>query len=134
MRWRSPPETDDEYIERIRKLVKSHDRWKRWSAPLVVLVALSPVVMLVLMMQALVGFLKLLGNAGQPNIPLAWVGFGFGALLGLGLGQHVHSAMMNLFQFFTGQRTERLLVRYYDAFQSSLDEPDPTTDSDGAES
>lgn len=128
MRWRSPPETDDEYIERIRKLVSWYDRWKWLAAPLVAVIAVAPVAMAIILANSLVGFINRMGN--NANAQLIWAGVAGGVIMGAGLGQVLHSALAQLQQLFTGQRTERLLLRYYDAFHSSLEETAPASDDD----
>jgi hypothetical protein len=131
MQWRSPPKTDDEFVETVRKTVTRFDRWSAWSIPMVAIIALSPIVMASLLVTGLMRMLDLMAKGGgNPNAELAWMGFGVGALLGLALGQSAHSAVTQIALIVSGYRTERLLLRYYDARQDSLEDEPSSPDDD----
>jgi hypothetical protein len=131
MKWRSPPKTDDEFVETVRKTVVSFERWKPWLIPLIAVLCFAPVLTFVMMFQFLSALLDLLANAGgNPNRPFAWAGFAIGLPVGMSVGVSIHSAFAQFGQIMFGLRTERLLLRYYDAYQHNSGEESPSNNQD----
>jgi hypothetical protein len=131
MQWRSPPKTDDEFVETVRKSVTRFDRLRTWSIVLLGLIPLLPVVILLIVLMNLAGMLDILAKGGgNPNAPLAWAGFALGALMGWWVGQSIHSALTQMAQITSGYRTERLLLRYYDAYQEHCGEESSSVNHD----
>jgi hypothetical protein len=135
MHWRSPPQTDDEYIETIRKTVARFDGGSRWFIPLAVLIAVAPILLILMVVELIRGMLRFAAvGGGNPNAELTWACFAFAASLGFFAGHWVHSAISQLFLMFSGYRTERLVLRYHDAFQARLDaEPETQHGDDDAD-
>jgi hypothetical protein len=132
MQWRSPPKTDDEFVETVRKTVTRFDRWKPWLLLLVAVLHLAPVVGTLILLALLEGMLQEFVNLGiQPNAKHVWWFLSVGVAFGVGIGHSIHSFFTQLAHFVSGMRTERLLVRYYDACQdSSEDAPSSLDDED----
>jgi hypothetical protein len=137
MQWRSPPKTDDEFVETVRKTVTRFDRWKPWLILLVAVLNLAPVVGTLILLALLEGMLQQFANLGiQPNAKHVWWFLSVGVAFGVGIGHSIHSFFTQLAQFVSGMRTERLLLRHYGAHQehrgeesSSLSHEDHSEDS-----
>jgi hypothetical protein len=131
MQWRSPPKTDDEFVETVRKSVTRFDRWKMWWLPLLAVLQLAAVVGILMMVSHLEGMVEQFANPGiNPNAPFVWGFFSVGMVFGLMFGHSVHSLFTLLAQFVPGMRTERLLLRYYDAYQHNSGEESPSNNQD----
>jgi fatty acid desaturase len=106
MPLRKLPLSDKEYVERVRRSILWYDRF-RWLMVVFYLAATAALVSL--------GFI-LIDFVLRGPMPGAWAGFAFGGLLGLLLGKLTHKVGHGLAQALDGaNRSERLLVRYYDA-------------------
>ncbi len=102
--------TDAEYVERVRKGVEQWDRWKWFFASASIFIVLS------LLLGINEGIQKMLGLALRANVPNAWDGIILGGAIGITIGFIIENLLSNmLLPLFEGQRTERLLVQYYDA-------------------
>jgi lipoprotein signal peptidase len=132
MRWRSPPKTDDEFVETVRKTVTRFDRWSAWSILFFAVLTLAPAAATLIMLAHLEGMLQQFANQGiQPNARHVWWFLSLGAAFGLGLGHSVHLVLTQVALIISGMRTERLLLRYYDACQDSLEDDPSSLDDDG---
>lgn len=131
MRWRSPPQTDDEFIETTRKTVARFDGGRWWFIPLAVLFAVAPIFVILMVVELLRRMLRFFAAAGgNPNVEFTWVCFAVAASLGLSAGHFVHSAIFQLHQMYSGFRAEKLLLRYHDALQASFDDEPETQHGD----
>jgi hypothetical protein len=132
MQWRSPPKTDDEFVETIRKTVTRIDRWRAWLILFFAVLALVPAAATLIMLAHLEGMLQQFANQGiQPKAETVWWFLSLGAAFGLGLGHSVHTFLTQVALIGSGYRTERLLLRYYDACQDSLEDDPSSLDDDG---
>jgi hypothetical protein len=112
--WRSAAAqfepTDEEHVRRIRRVVATHDRWRRPLLALYSGLALVLVGLLVACGALLPGLMQL--GMRQGLAPGLVIGFTLGAMLG-GLAAKIgHGLMTSLLPLL---RTERLLLQYYDA-------------------
>jgi hypothetical protein len=131
MQWRSPPKTDDEFVETVRKTVTRFDRWKPWLLLLVAVLHLAPVVGTLILLALLEGMLQEFVNLGiQPNAKHVWWFLSVGVAFGVGIGHSVHLFLTQVALIVSGYRTERLLLRYYDACEDSSENEPSTPDSD----
>ena len=123
MQWRSPPKTDDEFVETVRKTVTRIDRWRAWLILFFAVLILVPAAATLIMLAHLEGMLQQFANQGiQPNAETVWWFLSLGAAFGLGLGHSVHTFLTQVALITSGYRTERLLLRYYDAYQERCGE------------
>lgn len=99
---------EEEQIARLRRVVAWWDRWGRWLA--VVNVGLLIAIFLVL--RKLIPIL--LDLFGKANPDLAMAGFCIGILFGFIFGHLIHSALSGIVTVFTGLRSERMILKYYD--------------------
>ena len=100
--------TDEEHMRRVRLAVAAYDRW-RWRRPLLALYTIGFVGLLVTVGALLQGLMQW-GNM-QGLAP----GFLIGLALGVMLGGLVVKLGHGLMTLLLPLRTERLLLRYYDA-------------------
>lgn len=114
MRWRPPQLNDDEFVENIRKLVDRTDR-DRPGATTNIVVWFLVVCGSLILLSAIQAPLP-----GNPNGPQIWAGFIAGITVGATMVRALIEAISHVFQLHSGLRTERLLLRYYDAFHQSL--------------
>lgn len=114
MRWRPPQLNDDEFVENIRKRVARMDRDRPGAMAALVVYGIVLSGGLI----ALVQFLARL--PGNPNVPLVWAGFILGLIVGTAVVRILQDSITAITQLISGLRTERLLLRYYDAFHQSL--------------
>jgi hypothetical protein len=106
------PVPDDEYIARLRRSIRSLDRWRFW-------LILFYVVLLVAAISLLSKAIPLLIGLGQPgDVPFALLGFVTGAMFGLGFGWMFYGLVQGLISMLGGFRSERLLLKYHDAVNS----------------
>lgn len=116
-RFQWEPVTDEEFIERIRREVEFHRRW-RW-APITarggfVLVFIGVLVAFPNQWAGLALVFDMFENR--------WIisnGFGVGLLLGLALGRRIYKLVFDVIFVFPSLRAKRLLPRFQDAL------PDP---------
>ncbi|MEX0724921.1 MAG: hypothetical protein WEB58_18955 [Planctomycetaceae bacterium] len=108
--------SDDEYIERLRRGIEQWDRWWYVSIP----VALA--VVATLGWGIAEGVQKMIAIAQRGNIPNVWTGIIVGGAIGLSVG-FVFQMMINGFiaPLLHSYRTERLLLKYYDAVHDAED-------------
>jgi len=102
---------DSEYVERIRRAVALHDRW-RWVP---ITIRGSLVIAFIAIMVAAVNVVQLAGNLGNP--PAAWAGFVIGAILGILVGSLGINLAHSFVDTLRSWRGEQLMVRYYDALR-----------------
>jgi hypothetical protein len=101
--------SDDEYIERARRSVARLERYRFWWYLYFVILLLGAAWLANKFLQVLLG---MLGNA-----PAVWAGFATGAAMGLVFSSLVYGMFHSAIQFMVGFRSDRLLVKYYDAFR-----------------
>ncbi|MFN0196066.1 MAG: hypothetical protein ACKVT0_04930 [Planctomycetaceae bacterium] len=109
--------TDAEYVERVRKGIEQWDRWKWFfsSASIFVVITLG--------WSLHMGIQKMLGLALRANVPNVWDGIILGGAIGITVGFIIENLLSNmLLPLFEGQRTERMLVQYYDAVHGKAGE------------
>ncbi|MEX0724920.1 MAG: hypothetical protein WEB58_18950 [Planctomycetaceae bacterium] len=107
---------DDEYVARLRKGIDQWDRWRYVAVPGAIIVL------------SLIGWLltdatlRMLAAAERGDIPHAQLGLLFGGSMGLALGFFVEVFLLRqIFRLFHRYRTERLLLKYYDAVHDAED-------------
>ncbi|MGC8642426.1 MAG: hypothetical protein ACP5XB_21405 [Isosphaeraceae bacterium] len=117
--WFCMPD-DEQYVERVRKSLRSFDRCRwflAWLHGLLLVVWLGLAVAMTILMQKISAFLGA-GNFWGP------AGFLIGMMLGipyaLGFVHYLHGLLNAL----VGLRNERLMIRYHDALATS---PEPST-------
>ncbi|TWT29128.1 hypothetical protein KOR42_55830 [Thalassoglobus neptunius] len=111
--------SDEEYVAKIAKSLQRWDRW-RWCAVLFYVAFLGAVIWLGFRTVATVRFFHgMWGNQNQA--PLAEEIVAVGVILGLNVGFLFHSSLMGLATAFTGFRNERLLVKYFNRLQASVE-------------
>src|SRR5262245_36587827 len=114
---RRRPVTDEEHVQRLRRLVAFMDRWRRPWVALCIALLLALFVMLVMLVEVLKWLAQ--ANNGQGVIPGFVVGVGLGATIGM-LGFHLgHGLAAGL----KVDRTTRLMLNYNDALESLAQEP-----------
>jgi hypothetical protein len=131
-RWlcfRRKPMSDDEFIERIRQGIIRFQRRRK------VLVIFSATFLVVAFAFAIFGAVVVhkvgqLLQGLQPAIAGLLIGANIGAALGLGLFKSINGLMDAL---LWDNRTERLLIRYYDALKELAREA-PQSTGEGAAS
>ena len=103
---------DESYVERVRRGVRSFDRW-RW--PLIAFYGLILTAFIVFE----VAVIRRLGTAISNLEGRVSPAFSLGLVMGLGLGVPFLGALHGFFfVLLPKQRTERLLVAYHDAFEA----------------
>lgn len=104
-KWRL---TDDEFVARIRQTIALWDRWRTWMILLHVGLLAAAVLVFSNAMPMVV-------QVVQPaNAPWALLGFILGATFGWALVGVVFGLIHGLTLAFSGFRTERLLIKFYD--------------------
>ncbi len=113
----SARESDDEHIASLRCTIERCDRWR-------IGLVLANVGMLAGLIWAFVRVVPLVVEVAQPaNAPIAAVGFVTGGILGFAFGAMAYGIIRSLIVSLGGFRTERLLLKFYDARDSqSLDD------------
>src|SRR4051794_38136790 len=105
------PRSDEQHIERLRRTMATFDRWRR---PLIVWHLLIAVGFIGL----LAAFAVFIGDIGR-NWGMGVRGLGPGFILGVVLGAWLGLTAIKigheLVNLLLGYRSERLLIRYYDA-------------------
>lgn len=104
---------DERHIERLRRTLISFDRWAGFLKGLYLLAALVFLVTIVATLVHLAELGRFFGKIGAGITP----GFLLGVLIGFGSGFLAIKVLHGLIEVFTGLRNERLLIRYYDAYQ-----------------
>ena len=109
------PLTEQEYISQVRRSVAKTNRYGFWMS----LVGMSALLFILYQFGQVLS--KLIGSQtpfpmGHHPDPTAWIacGFVFGTLIGVGFGGILQAHHDGVLLPFTGMRTERLLLRYYD--------------------
>ena len=121
MQKRSPPKTDDEFVESVRKTVARFDRLRTWLIPLLAVLHLAPVVGMLIVVTFFHGMNERIANPGNnPKTQIVWLYFTMGVGLGLTVGHGILSCFTLKAKFVSGMRTERLLLRYYDAYKDAV--------------
>ncbi len=110
LRLRAKPLSDDEFVERIRRRVASHRRWRWWLAGLYGTLAVVFVGLLASFASRAVALLQWLGDLRG-----GLGGFGIGIALGLAVGMMGHMIGHGLASALLPPRIEELLVHYHDA-------------------
>jgi hypothetical protein len=119
--------SDEEFIERQRRNLAQFDRGRLWLMGLYA--ALFPALLGVSYMAT-----RFLNNVGQQfNVQGGIAGFGIGFAIGAGIGIAALKWAHGFIEVLVGYRSERLMIRFYDAFQElrerllteSLDASDP---------
>lgn len=103
---------DDLHVERVRRNIAHFDRW--WRRPLIVLYAACAVILVGLIVFAASQFANLWQKMGI-NPAGIYAGIGFGIVIGFGFGVLIHAVVGGLIKALAGPRSERLMIRYYDA-------------------
>ena len=108
--------TDDEYIARLRRGIDQWDRWKYVSVPVVLAVV-------AFMGWGLAeGVQKMIMMAQPGNVPNAWTGIILGGAIGISIGFFIQILLNSFFApLLHSYRTERLLLKYYDAVHDAED-------------
>lgn len=124
--------SDDEYIEKLRR---SMEFWNRWRY--VMLIANIGLI-IAFGVVAERGVMFVLNMALPPgNAPANWplAGFVCGATMGMAMGWFSWHSLQQLIEAIGGFRSERLLLKYYDAFHTGqLATPAADGGDDSAES
>jgi hypothetical protein len=102
--------SDEEHVERVRRALASHDRW-RWGPVLLYGSALIGLV------GVYVAWIVLLRSM-FPRPGLATAGFLIGAGVGTTLGFLTINAAHGLVDILCGFRNERLMIAYHDALEA----------------
>ena len=104
--------TDDELIANIRKSIRFLDRFRLWW----ILLNVGTLVLGILTFtEAFNLVVRLVGGNANP----AMLGFSTGAIIGLSASIMVHQILHNLLYAVSNFRSERLLLRYHDAFNEA---------------
>ena len=106
--WQHIP--DDQFITNIRKSIRFLDRFRMYWI-------LFNVGFLVLACWTFAEAFRLVVGFGGGNPNPAILGFSTGATIGLSASCIIHQILHNLIYAFANARSERLLLRYYDAFK-----------------
>jgi cytochrome bd-type quinol oxidase subunit 2 len=107
--WRH--RSDEEHIERLRRTMKTWDRWRPWF---IVIHSLALVAFLAITIGIAEGL-----NRNWPNNPgPVWLGFLLGIPAGGMVGMVAHKIAHGFVWAIAGHRSEHLLLRYYDAVQT----------------
>ena len=101
--------SDDEYVETLRRSVATADRWRFWLILLQAVVLITVVAVFATFIPNLIWFAK------PANIPIAFFGLAMGTMIGFSFGWMIHNILSTLLSVLTGMRTERLLIKHYDA-------------------
>ncbi|MBI3463717.1 MAG: hypothetical protein HY000_11775 [Planctomycetes bacterium] len=101
--------SDHEVVDRTRRSIAQFEHARPWLVLLYCLILAAYVWVWTMIIQVLVG----LGQ--QPNAPPWLLALVAGIPLGMMMGWMVHGVSYGLFMILVGLRTERLLVKYYDA-------------------
>lgn len=119
--WRHIP--DDELIANIRKSIRFIDRYRLWWI-------LANVGMLVLGIWISIEAFRVVQGIGIGNANPAMLGFSIGAMIGLSASCTMHQLIFNVLSALANFRSERLLLRYYDAFNEGKADQDGFRDDD----
>ena len=101
--------SDEDHVERIRKLVARLNRWRR---PLLVFWILA-LILVTAMLIATGVLVNLLAQMANNNVVV--LGFILGMQLGMMLGLLIVKVVHGLASSLSSFRTERLMLRYHDA-------------------
>jgi hypothetical protein len=111
--WKPIP--DDEYIDRLRSSMRFWNRWRYFF-----LVAnIGAVIAIVYLAER--GLRFLMDMALPPgNAPVNWplAGFVCGAMLGMAMGWFFWHSLHQLIESIDGMQSQRLLLKYYDAYDA----------------
>ena len=107
---RDRQQSDADYIEKLRKSVRSMDRWGRCLVAFHVTI----IVVVLLMASKVFEVLQQLGPMFSPQFQTPSLSFTLGIALGAKIGFWVLCSMAAIVQVLFGMRTERLLIKYYD--------------------
>lgn len=130
LRFPWTPVPDDEYIDGLRRIMRFWNRWRYFF-----LVANIGLVIAILFLVDR-GLEFLMDMALPPgNAPFNWplVGFVSGAMLGMAIGWFFLHAIHQLIDSIDGLKSQRLLLKYYDAYEA-LRTGQPALGDDGGES
>ncbi|HTU93470.1 MAG TPA: hypothetical protein VMF69_25545 [Gemmataceae bacterium] len=120
--------TDDEYVRRVRQRIALYDRWGPWKRAFNVgmaIVCIGLFVWLVLVLEKV----RQLGM--QPAMPQGFdPGFLLGVVLGSIAGGLLWKSVLFLVDALESLRTERLLLKYYDALMELAQESAETCESE----
>ena len=114
---RSSPISDEEFVERIRRQVETHRRWRGALIALHGGLALCLIGLSIWAANQDTGLDQLFENRW-----IVFSGFGVGLLLGLVFGQVGYMIGCGLIAALLPPRTEQLLVRYHDAVAKLSDD------------
>jgi len=123
MRLPTPPwrrQSDEEYIAKLRRFMAFWGRWRRW------MIALQIVLLAALtwfMLRAANVVLEMGEHFGEVPIIMGLV---MGGIFGIAMGWTFYSIIHGLIFALLGHRTEKLLLKHYDATSGASE---PTTQS-----
>jgi hypothetical protein len=124
--WLFRKSSDDEHIERLRRELARLDRLRPWIIAFFAIMTVAYVWLLVKIGQSLNDFGQPPNNGLPNNNPLPnniallnWAGFMLGASFGAVMGLIALKLIHGLMSFVLGRRSERLLVKYHDAFREA---------------
>lgn len=112
------PQTDDDYIARLRRTVVLVDRWRPWLRAFYGVLLILLIGLVAMSIQAVRFFM-------QPGNNLPIFGFGFGLFLGISQGVLIIKIAHGFVTPFSSLRTERLLIHYYDIIQAAMPTESP---------
>ena len=113
--FRKQPESDDEYVERMRQQLQTLDRWRWWLiAPHLTVVATGTILSL-----KAFEVLQSVSTWVPASMQTTSITFAFGILCGAGFGSLMILSVFGIGRTLFGQRQLRLLIRYHDEAQGS---------------
>lgn len=116
--------SDDEHIAKLRRSITLWDRWRFW-------LILFHVGLLIAAIWVFSKAIPLLIELAQPaNAPFALLGFITGTIVGLAFGWIFHGIIHGLLFAVGGFRSQRLLLKHYDALNSPPCEADQPPETD----
>ena len=130
MAWFSFRKTlsDEEHVDAIRRAVIICDHMRPWLIALHVLVLIGFAALVPSIINLCAGF------AGNNNGGWVWMGLAAGLIVGISIGYLFGYFLHGVIAIVGLGRTERLLVRYHDALQESLQRlPSKGSDSDNSQ-
>lgn len=114
----SKPTSDEKYIAKLRWGLLITERMKRWIIPLQVGLLVASIWLYWQVMELMLGQIKAVNPNANPNF--MWAGFAIGILLGLNFGLMLHGIVHTMYLLLIGSRSDRLLVKYYDALTYAI--------------
>jgi len=103
--------TDEQYVEQMRRSLRSFDRWRWLLAAFYGLILAAFIVLDAAVVRRLGSLISNLEGRISPA-------FIVGLVMGFGLALPLVSIVHGLFAMLAGFRTERLLVAYHDALET----------------